>query len=285
METNKLLFPLDIQLFAEADEHEEEEEEEALDDEDFDETEGEEEEEESEKATAEPEDDDQSTSAKTKKKQSQEENARQAKLRREKEQKEKKAREEQIRKQAYEQGKLDTITVNPYTDQPITDGYDLKIYELQTKIKNAGGDPITDLPVELAKLEREEAQKRALQESAKAEEEEHIKQDIIAFKQKYNDIDAPKLLSDPLFDKFSNGKLGKGKNSLIDVYEAFLEFKNLVAKSVDEENEQKRKDEEAKQQGKAPSPNGGKTKNSDTFVNLSKEERIKILVKEGYIKN
>lgn len=272
MEKEKFKFPLNLQLFAD-DGDEEDEEIDDLEDDDFDD----EVDEESENQHKDDEDT-------KKKKQSQEENARQAKLRREKEQKEKEAREEQIRKEAYEKGKIDATKVNPFTNKPIEDKYDLKIYELQKKIKDKGGDPIADLPSELAKLEREEARKQSDAALAKAKEDENILKDIEDFKSKYKDVDVKALLNDPLFDKFSNGKLGNGKDSFIKVYEDFLEFKKLVSSSKDDEEEQKKRESDAKKKGSAPSSNGGKTKDEKTsYSKMSKEERIKLLKKQGLI--
>lgn len=277
MEKEKFMFPLNLQYFAD-DEDKEEKNNEELDDADF-------EDEKDEKDSENQHEDDKDSNQSTKKKQSQEENARQAKLRREKEQKEKEAREERIRKEAYEKGKLDATKINPFTNKPIEDNYDLKIYELQKKIEESGGHPIDDLPTELAKLEREEAKKKKVAEEEKAKEDQKILNDISDFKTKYKNVNVKELLSNPLFDKFSNGKLGNGKDSLIKVYEDFLEFTKLVSSSKEEEEKQKKADEEAKKKGIAPSPNGGKTKDEkSSYSKLSEEERIKELKKQGLIR-
>lgn len=277
MEKKKLLFPLDLQLFAENEEKEDEDEL-SLEDDDFTEDDN-------EKSDSDDQHTDDEEKNSVKKKQSQEENARQAKIRREKEQKEREAREEKIRKEAYEKGKLDATKINPFTNKPIEDKYDLKILEIQKRIKENGGDPIEDLPLELAKLEREEDHKKNEAAKAKEKEDEYISKDISDFRSKYKDVDLKVLLNDPLFNKFSSGKLGNGKDSFIRVYEDFLEFKELVTKSKKDEDSEKEEDNEAKKRGSAPSSNGGKTKDAKTsYSKLSKEERIKELRKQGLIR-
>lgn len=232
MEKKQLKFPIDLQLFAEIGEQEDEEVE-TLEDEDFDDDE------EVEKDSEDQHEDEEETEKSKKKKQSQEENARQAQARREKEQKE---REEKIAREAYEKGKkeaeLNSNKINPFTDTPIEDEHDLKIYKLQQKIQANGGDPIKDLPKELAKLEREQAVKTKQDQEAKDKEDEKIKSEINDFKTEFPNVDLKKVLEDSNFNEFAEGKLGK--KPLIEVYKSYVAFKQkLGIKDEDEELEKK----------------------------------------------
>lgn len=272
MEKEKLRFPLNLQYFA--DEEKEDEEDETLKDEDFDEDE--------EENDSENQNDEEDTENSSKKKQSQEENARQAKLRREKEQKERAEREEQIRKEAYEKGKLDSTKTNEFTNKPIQDVYDLKIYELQKKIKENGGNPIEDLPAELAKIEREEAQKRDAASKQKQNEDSKILDDIKSFSAKYEDVDIKELFRDEIFSDYIEGKLGK--SSLIEVYEKFLKMKSKLLSLSAKDEENKKDENDAKKRGGSPGQNGSKKKDPTTYSKMSKEEKINELRKQGLIK-
>lgn len=194
----KLKFILDIQLFAEYDDE--------IDESDF-----EDEEEQS-------------------KKQDREKNAEQARIRREKEQKE---REEKIKKEAFEQGKkqalLEAQKINPFTETEINDEYDLEVLNIQKKIKESGGDPLKDLPKELAKKRREEAQKR----EEKSNEDEKINSDIKEFSEENPDIDVKKLLENEDFKDYCEGKLGK--KPLKEIYAKFMKLKgndNLLKEAI-----------------------------------------------------
>lgn len=259
MEKEKLLFPLNLQLFAEG-EDDEDEEVDTLDDEDF------EDDEDDDKDSKDQHEDEEDSEKSTKKKQSQEENARQAQARREKEQKE---REEKIAKEAYEKGKkeaeLNSNKVNPFTETPIEDEYDLKIYKLQEKIKANGGDPIKDLPKELAKLEREQASKSKQEQDAKDKEEEKMKSEIKDFRTQYPNVDLKKVLEDPNFNEFAEGKLGK--KPLIEVYKSYVGFKQkLGIKDEDEEIEKQAR-------GKSTSPSSTtKVKVKKSVLDMTDEE-------------
>lgn len=258
MEKN-LKFPLNLQLFAEIGEKEDEEVG-NLNDDDFDEDEK------VEKDSENQHEDEEEPAKSTKKKQSQEENARQAQARREKEQKE---REEKIAKEAYEKGKkeaeLNSNKVNPFTDTPIEDEHDLKIYKLQQKIQASGGDPIKDLPKELAKLEREQASKTKQEQEVKDKEDEKIKSEIKDFKTEFPNVDLKKVLEDSNFNEFADGKLGK--KPLIEVYKSYVSFKQkLGIKDEDEELEKKAR-------GNSTSPSSTtKPKIGKSFLDMTDEE-------------
>ena len=148
----------------------EEDDEDLLDEDDFDEEDDEEEEESSEE-----------NKGGKGGKQSREENAKQAAARRKREEEQKK-HDEEIRQKAFEEGKkagrLESSKVNTFTDEPIEDEYDLKIFEIQKQIKAEGGDPIKDLPKRLAKLNREEEQTRKTKEEETKKSSEAAKNDI-----------------------------------------------------------------------------------------------------------
>lgn len=273
MEKEKMRFPLNLQYFAD-DEEKEDEEDETLEDDDFDEDE--------EESDSENQHEEEDTNKSSKKKQSQEENARQAKIRREKEQRERAEREERIRNEAYEKGKLDSTKTNEFTNKPIRDVYDLKIYELQKKIKENGGNPIEDLPDELAKIEREEAQKRDAASKQKQNEDNKILEDIKAFSAKYKDVDIKELFNDEIFSDYVEGKLGK--SSLIEVYENFLKMKSKISSSNARDEENKRDEDDAKKRGSSPGQTGSKKKEPTTYSKMSKEEKINELRKQGLIK-
>lgn len=278
----ELKFPLHLQLFADTGNGEDEDD--ILDDEDFDDDEangGDDDEVEEETDSEDQHDDEEESETDSKKKkkgQSQEENARQAKLRR---QKERQKREEEIRRAAYEQGKLDSVKTNPYTNKPIEDAYDLRIYEIQKKIQERGGDPIADLALELASIERETAKRKKESEEEGARTEELAKKHLSDFQAKYKDVNTSELINDESFLDYAGDRLGKV--DLITLYEGYLKLtKAIIARS--ESDEKKRKMEEAaKKRGTSPSSGGESSKGSKPYSQLSKKERIAELKRQGLI--
>ena len=268
---NKLLEILNLQLFAEEeieDEKDEDNEEHPLDDNDF---------EDDDEPSGNEKENKENTS---KTKQSREENSRQAQLRREREQKEK---EEKLKREAYVKGQLDSTKVNTFTNQEITDEYDLEIYKLQQKIKERGGDPIEDLPRELAKIEREKAQKLSQEQELEKARNEKAKNDYKEIKEKYPRLDVNNLLQDPNFKAFSKKRIES--ESLLELYEDFKEFKKSIVNSYKLEQEEKRKKEESKDDNKAPGissiVNNEKAK---SYTELTEAERYEQLRKEGLIR-
>ena len=219
----------------------------------------------------------------TKQPQSRKENSRQAQLRREREEKEKKQREEKLRKDAYLQGQLDSTKVNTFTNKEIKDEHDLKIYQLQLKIKEEGGDPIEDLPEYLSKLEREETQKRVQEEETRQKGKTKVENDLKEFKEKYPKVNLTEVLQDNDFKQFSEGRLEH--ESLINVYETFKKFeKNIIAK-YKKELEEKNKQENAKKEGKTPGSSTVQSQSSSkTYLQMTDEERHAQLKKEGLIR-
>lgn len=252
MEKKKLDYFLNIQLFAEDDdpnEKEEEKEKAELDDSDFEED---------------SEDDDQKEETKKKPQQDKATNAQQAEARRkrEKEEKERKEREDKIKEESYLKGKLDSTKMNEFTDEPIEDEYDLKILELQRKIKAQGGDPIADLPKYLAKQERE------INKSKKAENEK-VSKDIESYRKSHptaTNEDIAKIINHPLGSKYL------GKLTLEEVSELINETSSVA------------KEKEVKKTAKKmpSSTTGNKTETS--YSQKSEKERIEELRKAGLIR-
>ena len=219
----------------------------------------------------------------TKQKQSRKENSRQAQLRREREEKEKKEREEKLRKDAYLKGQLDSTKFNTFTNKEIKDEHDLKIYQLQLKIKEQGGDPIEDLPEYLSKLEREEHQKKVQEEETRQKGKVKIENDLKEFKEKYPKVNLTEVLQDSTFKQFSEGRLEN--ESLLEVYESFKKFKKEIIEKYKKEQEEKNKQETAKKESKTPGSSTVQTQSSSkTYLQMTEEERQAQLKKEGLIR-
>ena len=267
MEKEDLRYKLNIQLFGE---NFDEDESEDLDEDDF------EEEDEDDETDEDIDQSENREKSKTQKKpQSAEENARQAEVRRQKEQKEK------IREAAYQQGLIDATKVNKFTNQPISDEYDLSIYKVQLELESQGKDPIKDLAFAMAKKSRDDAKSIEEKNKQKAQEDEKIKQDMNAFVTKYPNVNVEKLLKDPQFDKYAKGKWGIVP--LSQIYEDFNELKESLGQAISQSNGEKKMDESAKRKGMAPSSNGGPKKEQTPYSKLPYEERIKVLKKQGLI--
>lgn len=270
MEENKLFFPLDLQLFGG------EEEEDTIKDEDFVEVDlSEDEEEESEEsskenksnASEESKDDEEEGTDQTeekKQKQSRQENSRQAQLRRERENKEREDREKKIQKEAFLKGQLDQTKVNTFTNEKIEDEHDLKIFNLQKKIQEEGGDPINDLPKYFAKMEREEKQEQAKQKEQEIASRNKINKDIEEFKVAYPDVNVKELLEDKEFSEFADDLLDK--SSLKSLYEKYRKFTK---------KEEMKEEKESRKKGSSPSSSSNGQKDSDW--DLSDDE---VLLKE-----
>lgn len=212
-----------------------------------------------------------------KKPQSKEERALNAQRRRERERKKREEREKAIRDEAFTKGKLASIESNPYTNDRIQDEYDLKIYELQKKIDDEGGDPINDLPSRLARMDREAQAEKKAKEEAEAKKNEAIDSDIRNFKAKFPDIDAKALMKDENFSDYAEGKLGN--KPLSEIYEGYQKrFGSLI------EGKKKTELEEAKKRSSAPSSGGGQRSEPKSYSQMSKEERIAYLRSQNLIR-
>ncbi len=212
--------------------------------------------------------------SKAKEEQDKAERARQAKLRREREAKERAEREKKLQEEAYLKGQLDGVKVNTFTNEPITDEYDLKIYKVQLALEKEGKDPISDLPKRLAELDRTASNEAKKKEAEKREREDAIDKDIADFRAKYPNVSVAKLLNDPDFKDYSDGRLGiKDGKSLAQLYEDFTKFKAKYVKEEVEEAETK----------SPPSPNGGRKRDKTSYSTMTEEQKIAELKKQGLI--
>lgn len=168
-----------------------------------------------------------------------EKNALFAKRRREKEQAEKdrKDQEQKIREEARLQTELELTKTNPYTDEPINDEEDLKIYKIQKEIEKSGGDPINDLPKKLAEINRQERAKRQESLSKENAEREKLQKDIDEFHQKYPKVNLKELADDKDFIDFAADKQGRMK--LEEIYEFYqLKKKDRVSQQAEKQKQE-----------------------------------------------
>lgn len=205
-----------------------------------------------------------------------------AKLRREKEAREKEAkekhereeRERKIKEAAKLEGELGMIKVNPYTEKPIVDEEDIKIFKLQRQLEDEGKDPIADLPERIADERRKAAKMAAEEETRKKQEETErqakIDEEIKELREKYPKLDTAKLVEDPLYMECMKGKAGRW--SQVEIYELYLGKKAEADKKAAEEKTKKTVDENADKMSKTPSSNSkGKLSASD-IANMSDKE-------------
>ena len=239
-----------------------------------------------EEETSEDEDKEEETSKETKKKseeekskkvQDEEERARQAKARREREAREREAREKAIEEKAYLKGQLEATKVNTFTNEPIDDEYDLRVFNIQKQLEKEGKDPISDLPKRMAELNRSAGKEAQDKANEKKQRDEAINNDIKDFKEKFPTVNIAELLKDPDFKDYSDGRLGiKGGKSLAQIYTDFEKFKSRFVKKeehVEEEDDGKKT---------PPSPSGQKHK-SHSYSSMSEEDKIKELKRQGLI--
>jgi len=271
-EEKKFKFPLNLQLFASKEDGEDDDDDDELDEADF------EDEEEDDEESDENEDGEEK--GKGKKKQSKKQDHDFAEKRRKREEEQKK-REDDIRKAAFEEGKkagrLESSKVNTFTNEPIEDEYDLKIFEIQKQLKAEGKDPQKDLPKRLAELNRQEAKEKKDKDEKDKKEQENVQKDVQDFvKEVGSAAKAKEIYNDPKFQRFIDGK--EGTKPLKDLYREYLEFKKDLG--VDDEEDS---DEEGKKKGGTPSPNGKKGSGEKSYSKLSPEEKQAFLKKNGLI--
>ena len=277
----KMLFPLDLQMFATDEDTDDDSD---ITEDDFDNAGDDEDLDSGEQGDTDTETNDEPNGEdddpKSKGKMSKEQQSLNAQKRREREKKEREDREKKIREEAYLKGKLDSTKVNEFTNQPIEDQYDLKVYELQKKIKSEGGDPITDLPKRLAQAERETAKQLNEAKSKEVEEQQKIENDMNSFRKEFPDINLKELLEDSMFNRFAKSRIGRSgdENTLIQIYKDFHDF---GFKTKAETEAEKSKGEAAKKGG-TPSSNGKKTE-TKSYKEMTKAERQAYLKKEGLI--
>lgn len=104
---------------------------------------------------------------------------------------------------------------NPFTNEEMKDSADVEEYLLMKEIEKKGGDPLSDYSKHLKVKEREQAEKRAKDESAK----EWYRKDREAFAEKHPDVDIQNLINDERFTRYAEGKVGE--IPLSDIYEGY----------------------------------------------------------------
>jgi hypothetical protein len=259
-------------------------EEELLDPEDFEEETSSEEEDEAEENSGADADAEKEQKAESEK----EKNARFAQMRREREAK-LKEREQRLKQEAHEQeliakakeeAELGILKTNPFTNKPIKDGEDLKIYKIQQAISDKGGDPIEDLADELAELNRKENSAKKEAEDKKSKEEkalqDKIYQEVEDLRKKYPKLDTKALADDKYFNEVSDEKGGRW--TVIEIYE---EAERRKANDNSDDN-QKLAEKIANKHGKQLSSTGGSSKESHKKLDEMTYDEYKEYMKNKY---
>lgn len=219
-----------------------------------------------------------------------EKNAKFAEMRRKREAEEKAAKEEaerlareaKIKEAAKLEAELGVIKTNPYTEKPITDEEDLRIYKIQKDIADRGGDPMADLPSELAKIERErnaKAKASAEEEAKKSQAiQEKAAKEVNELREKYPNLNTADLAKDPVWLQVSDGKTGR--LTLTEIYEyLYVPAKEKAeAEGNNKPNGEPDKtqiDANGKKITKVPSSNSNGGKTSKGYLEMSDEEYLK----------
>lgn len=204
-----------------------------------------------------------------------------AELRRKKEAEEKarinaerEARENKIREEATLQAELGIMKRNPYTDEPIEDEEDLKIYKLQKELEEEGKDPITDLPKKIAennrKVRKEAEAKKVQQETAQAEEQKRFDAEYNELIKKYPEVNVDELAKDPVFLEVIKGKYGRWTQ--LEMYEAYLVAKAKVKDTESKDKIDKAVSEKSTKMSKTPSSSANGKATSKSVLDMSAEE-------------
>lgn len=107
---------------------------------------------------------------------------------------------------------------NPYTNEPMKDHADVEEYLLMKEIEKNGGDPVSDF----SKYQKEKVRKKTEEAEKETREKEWYEKDFKDFSTKHPEVNLQSLVSDTMFQKFADGKIGK--QPLSDIYESFIEF-------------------------------------------------------------
>lgn len=203
-------------------------------------------------------------------------NAKAAERRRKREEakKNREKREAAIREEAKINAELGILKVNPFTEEPIVDEEDLKIYKIQKELDDEGLDPINDLPKKLAERARNEAKKAKEQaENAEKEQKERmdkINAEIKELRTKYPNVNTAELAEDPLFQKCLEGRAGRW--SQVEIYELYLSKKSEAERKAEEEKTKKVVEEAAKKVSNPPSSNAKGNSPQKTIEDMTPEE-------------
>lgn len=132
---------------------------------------------------------------------------------------ERKAELEKAKQEARNAAIIETLGgKNPYTGEPMKDSADVREFLTMREIENKGGDPLTDYAKHVKAKEKE----AALSEEKQAEERKWYRDDRDAFAKAHPEVKISELISDPNFQKFAEGKVGRVPLSKI--YESFIDF-------------------------------------------------------------
>ena len=194
--------------------------------------------------------------------------------RREKAEKERAEREAKIREDATLKAELGILKVNPYTDEPIEDAEDLKIYKIQKELDDEGKDPVNDLPKRLAenarKAAKEAKEREESEQRAKQDIDNKVKQEIEEFRKKYPNVNLPELAKDKLFLECLNGRAGRWTQ--VEIYELYLNRKAQEAQKAEEEAKKELVEKGAKKLSNPPSATSAGSSPQKTLEEMSKEE-------------
>lgn len=147
---------------------------------------------------------------------------------------EKAKRDEELQKQGYNKALKEAVNgINPYTNKPIEDEFDMQIYIEMRELEKQGKDPVTDYADFIANKTRQTRQA----ELAKQKEVDNAQKDIDSFNKEYPDVDINLLLNDEHFSTFASGKLGN--IPLTQVYKDFVQFQSYYEKKAEESSNEK----------------------------------------------
>lgn len=95
--------------------------------------------------------------------------------------------------------------VNPFTNEAMTDAADVDEYLLMKKIEKEGGDPVADY----FKYRKQQDKASVKSEREKADRSEWYQKDRESFVKDNPGVDLNKLIGDPSFQSFADGKVGR----------------------------------------------------------------------------
>lgn len=196
------------------------------------------------------------------------EEQKQKRLKREAEEREKLEREARLK------GKLEVLSINPYTNEKIVDEDDLEIYEIQKQLDKEGLDPINDLGKRIAENNRKA--KQAAAEKAKEEEEFNKLYEIDKeqFKKAYPDVSLDDLEDDEDYNEFAKNKVGRW--TLKEIYEAYTAKKEKSSAKEKEAMIKEKAKDISKKVTSTPSSSGSNNRAEKGFLEMTDEEYIKL---------
>lgn len=203
-----------------------------------------------------------------------ERNAKFAEKRRAKEAKEREAREAKIKEAAKLEVKLGIIKENPYTNKPVKDEEDLKIYELMKEIDESGGDPINDLPERIAADNRKLAEERRAKEAEEVNRQNKTNEEVKELSKAYPELNLMELSKDNEYLQLCESKGGRW--TMLECYEYLVSKreKQKTAEKAKEEDETVK--EGSKKVTKVPSSTNGKKHSSQNYLEMTDEEYIEL---------